>query len=83
MTSFVTYFLEVIGILGYPTGAATGPFIPFPLKNMALFGVRGLVVGLIMLALYVLLCVPFVKVFDKKCLEQEAVQEAIADNRKE
>lgn len=82
ITSFGTYFLELIGILGYPTGAATGPFIPFPLKNMALFGVRGFIVGLILLALYVLIWFPFVKVFDKKCLETEKMQETIAENLK-
>lgn len=81
ITAFVTYFLEIIGILGFPTGAATGPFVPFPLKNMALFGVSGLIVGLILLAVYVLICAPFVKVFDKKCLEQEAKQEAITENQ--
>lgn len=79
ITIFGTYFLEVIGVLGYPTGAATGPFIPFILKNMALYGLKGFIIGFIFLAICTFVYVPFVKVYDKKCIEQEAEQEAMLD----
>ncbi|MFR7592058.1 MAG: PTS sugar transporter subunit IIC [Longibaculum sp.] len=79
ITTFGTYFLEVIGVLGYPTGAATGPFIPFLFKNMALYGIGGFIIGFIFLIICTLVYVPFVRVYDKECLEKEAQQEAIAE----
>lgn len=83
VSTFTTHILKVIGILGYSTGATSGPFIPFPIKNMALYGVSGLIIGLILLAVYVLICIPFVKVYDKKCLEEEAKLEKVAESKQE
>ena len=68
---FGTYLFQLIGLLGYPTGARAGNFVPFLLSNMVGFGVRGLICGFLFVALCTLAYIPFVRIYDHQCLEKE------------
>ncbi len=70
---FLTYLMNKIGILAMPTGANIGTFFPTPIA-MALANRHwtGFVWALILLVLNVAVYLPFVKVLDKKALEEES-----------
>lgn len=71
LTVFGTYILQAIGVLGYATGASTGGFVPFFVTNMVSYGVSGVIFGCIIFVLAVLIYYPFMKAYDKQCLEKE------------
>lgn len=76
MCIFGTYILQAVGLLGYFTGASAGGFVPFFVTNMVGYGVPGLIWGTVFFVLAVLIYLPFVKAYDKQCVEKELNGEA-------
>jgi PTS system cellobiose-specific IIC component len=76
---FGTYLLQLIHLLPYATGASAGSFIPFFVTDVVSYGWQGVVWGLVIMALCVLVYIPFVKVYDKQKLNEEAQTEKAAE----
>jgi PTS system cellobiose-specific IIC component len=74
---FGTYLLKLIGVLPYASCTGTlMAFVPFFIRNFFDYGWAGSVISVLLLALAVVIYIPFVKMFDKQCLAKEAAMEA-------
>ena len=71
LTTWGTYLLQAIGVLGYYRGVSAGSFVPFFVSNLAGYGVPGLIWGFVIFAIDVIISIPFVAVYDKQLLAQE------------
>lgn len=74
MQIFGTYFLQVLKIVPYCNGAQIFGSTPFFLMNLMTYEWQGCVVGFVFFALAVLIYIPFMKVYDRQCLEKEEVK---------
>lgn len=75
LTVFGTYFLNLIGLLPYASGASIGYNLPFFVNNFVAFGVRGVIWGFVVFAIDFVLAIPFVKAYDRQMLKREAEME--------
>lgn len=74
-----TLGLSSLGILAAPTGASINNMIPTPIQAMLINSSwTGLVWGILIIVINVVIYLPFVKMLDKKALEDEAAQAAEA-----
>lgn len=69
-----TYLLQLVDLLPYATGAQAGNYnLPF-ITNFVSYGWRGVIWGFVFLALEIAVVYPFIKAYDKKVCEREAIE---------
>jgi PTS system cellobiose-specific IIC component len=76
LSVFGTYILNLTGLLPYASGASIGYNLPFFVNNFVTFGWKGVVWGFVFFALDFVICIPFVKAYDRQMLKREAEMEA-------
>lgn len=83
LTVFGSYFLTLAGLLPVANGASIGYNLPFFVNNFIVFGWQGVVWGFVFFAINVLICIPFVKAYDKQMKKREAEEETAAAEAEE
>lgn len=75
---FGTHLLKMVGLLSFSngTGGQNAANLPFFVGNTMNYGIGGLIWGLIFFVIIVAAYVPFVKVYDKQKLAEEAAPAA-------
>lgn len=72
---FGTYFLQVLKLVPYCNGVQVLGNTPFFLGNLMTNGWQGCVAGFVIFVLAVCIYIPFMKIYDKQCLEREILEE--------
>ena len=68
---FGTYFLQLLKLVPYCKGAQIFGSTPFFLINLMTYQWQGCIAGLVFFVLAVCVYLPFMKIYDKQCLEKE------------
>lgn len=75
LTVFGSYFLTITGLLPIANGASIGYNLPFFINNFIVFGWQGVLWGFVLFAINVLICLPFIRAYDKQMLKREAEED--------
>ena len=75
LTTFGTYLLQAIGVLGYYRGVNAGSFVPFFVSNLVGYGIPGLIWGFVLFAIDMVITLPFVLAYDKQLVAEEQAEE--------